>query len=98
MIDNHMSTNQNTPSDLGKTFTKEELRDIQKPRTLFRRTLVERTREEFEQNPQLGLRLGLVLEEAQIADLDYRQRKITEQEYLERIQQLRKDLGNIVYQ
>jgi|SRR3989338_842665 len=97
MIGNQTAINEGI-SHSGKPFTLKELRDWRKPKTLFRRNLVERTNEEFERNPQLGLRLTLILEEAQIAALDYKKGEITEKQYLERMHELRREVGNLYYQ
>ena len=98
MSNNNIPVTVNTKQPVAMPFTVEELHYVLQPRTLFRRTLVERTHEEFRQNPQLGLRLTLIQEEAQIASQDYAQGKITEAQYLIRMRQLRRDCGNIIYQ
>ena len=81
-----------------KSFTPEGLRVLSKPSTWFRKTLVELTKEEFKENPQLGLMFHfLVQEEAPIARLDYEKGRITKEQYEKRLNQLAKQIGNLFY-
>ena len=81
----------------GKPFTLEELRVLTEPRTWFRKSLTERPKSEFDGNPQLGLRLDVLVEEAQVLDYRLRQGEIFLPDYQAELQRVRRDIGNILY-
>ena len=81
----------------GKPFTLEELRVLTEPRTWFRKSLTERPQSQFDGNPQLGLRLSVLLEEAQVLDYEMKRGEISPSDYQAQLQHVRRDIGNILY-
>ena len=80
-----------------KPFTAKELQILAEPRTWFRKSLTERPQAEFDENPQLGLRLSVLVEEAQVLDYRLGRREISQPDYQAQLQHVRRDIGNILY-
>lgn len=80
-----------------REFTSEELRVWYRPRTWFRRKLVERPQEEFDQNPTLGLELTLLAEELVVGHSEIKTGQINQKQYEKRLQCIRRGIGNIIY-
>ena len=81
----------------GKPFTVEELRVLTEPRTWVRKSLTERPKSEFDENPRLGLRLSALVEEAQVLKYRLNQGEIPQPDYHAQLQRVRRDIGNILY-
>jgi len=78
-------------------YTVEELRVLSKPYTWFRKELIERSENEFEENPSLRWMLSDIHEQLMCREDDYQKRLLSEKEIMRIRKKTRKDIGNILY-